>query len=43
LKTIKVTEDVHARLGKRGRYDQTMDGIIREMLDTLDKKEKTKN
>jgi hypothetical protein len=41
-KMIGVEEDVHARLVKRGRYDQTMSDIIREILDALEKFEKGK-
>jgi len=42
LKNIKVSEEVHERLGIRGRYFQTMNDVIKELLDTVEKFEKEK-
>lgn len=41
-KMVRIGEDVHARLVKRGRYSQTLSDIIRELLDMADKLERAK-
>jgi predicted CopG family antitoxin len=40
VKMVRIEEDVHSRLVKRGRYEQTMSDIIRELLDIADKLDK---
>jgi hypothetical protein len=42
VKMVRIDDDAHVRLVKRGRYDQTMSSIIRELLDMADKLEKGK-
>lgn len=42
VKNIKVKDETHARLGRRGHYFQTMNQIITETLDTLEEFEKGK-
>jgi hypothetical protein len=36
LKTIKVSDDNHRRLSKRGSWGETMDEIIGRVLDALE-------
>jgi predicted CopG family antitoxin len=40
LKTIKVSDDIHSKLVKRGRYDQTMNDIISELLKIAEERKK---
>jgi len=40
LKTIKVSEDIHSKLVKRGRYDQTMNDIIKDLLEIAEVKKR---
>lgn len=38
LKNVKVSDETHRRLSKRGQWGQTMDEIIKELLDTVENK-----
>ena len=40
VKNIKVTDDIHQKLSRRGRYGMTMNEIIKELLDVVESKKK---
>ena len=40
MKTVRISDETHARLGELGKYTNTMDDIIRTVLDFWDSKHK---
>lgn len=37
LKTVRITDELHAELSEVGRYGETMDDIIRKCLNAYEK------
>ena len=40
MKTVRISDETHERLGELGKYSNTMDDIIRTLLDFWDSKHK---